>query len=96
MGVAAVAGVMAMSLVPVVAVWPYDAREQGLMGDAGSNAMGAYLGFVIAVSMPLAGLAVVTVLLLVANLASERVSYSAIIERAAALRWLDHLGRPKE
>lgn len=95
-GVATIAAVAVLSLVPVVAVWPYDAREQGLMGDAGSNAMGAYLGFVIAVTMPVPALAVVAAVLLAANLASERVSYSALIERVAPLRWLDALGRPRE
>lgn len=93
-GVAAIGAVAALSLVPVVAVWPYDAREQGLMGDAGSNAMGAYLGFVMAVTMPLPALAGVAVVLLAGNLASERVSYSALIERVALLSWLDGLGRP--
>ena len=93
-GILAVVAVAALSLGPVLAVWPYDAREQGLMGDAGSNAMGAYLGFIIACSMPLPGLAAVFVVLVVMNLASERVSYSAIIERFGVLRWLDGLGRP--
>ncbi len=95
-GAVSVVGVAVLSLAPVVAVWPYDAREQGLMGDAGSNAMGAYLGFIVAASMPLAGQVVVAALLLAANVASERVSYSALIERTAPLRWLDRLGRPRD
>lgn len=95
-GALSVAGVVVLSLAPVLAVWSYDVREQGLMGDAGSNAMGAYLGFFIALTMPMPALVVVFVLLLAMNLASERVSYSAFIERTPALSWLDRLGRPRE
>lgn len=94
---AAVGTVVAMallSLVPVVAIWKYDASEQGLMGDAGSNAMGAFLGYFICTTMPLPGLAVVALVLLALNLLSERVSYSALIARVPFLTWLDNLGRP--
>ncbi|MHB8049717.1 MAG: hypothetical protein ACYDHQ_00665 [Coriobacteriia bacterium] len=78
---------------PVIAVWRYDLDEQGMLGDAGSNAMGAIIGYLLAVSLPTVWLAVVVVVLLGLNLLSERVSFSAVIERTAPLRMIDGLGR---
>lgn len=78
---------------PVFAVWRYDLGEQGMLGDAGSNAMGAIVGYLFAASLPTAWLAGVAAVLLGLNLLSERVSFSATIERVAPLRALDGLGR---
>lgn len=78
---------------PVFAVWRYDLGEQGMLGDAGSNAMGAIIGYLLAASLPTAWLAVVAAVLLGLNLLSERMSFSAAIERVAPLRALDTLGR---
>ncbi|MBN2248363.1 MAG: hypothetical protein JW733_06650 [Coriobacteriia bacterium] len=78
---------------PVAAVWRFDLGEQGMLGDAGSNAMGAIVGYLLAASLPTAWLAGVAVALLALNLLSERVSFSAAIERIAPLRALDMLGR---
>jgi len=64
-----------------------------MLGDAGANALGALLGVVAAASLSrparvalLAGIAGLTA-------ASEKVSFTAVIERTPALRWLDMLGR---
>lgn len=78
---------------PVFATWRYDVGERAMQGDAGANAMGAVVGFLFAYSLPLWGLGVAAALLLVFNLGAERVSYSAVIERNALLRWLDLVGR---
>lgn len=78
---------------PVVAVWRYDLGESGMLGDAGSNAMGAIVGYLLASSLPTGWLAGVAGALLALNLLSERVSFSAAIERIAPLRRLDELGR---
>ncbi len=68
-----------------------DADGRAMMGDSGSNPLGALLGVGIAASggVALAGMA--TVLLLVIHIAAERVSISAVIERTAWLRRLDKL-----
>ena len=95
-GGAGVALTCALSLAPVVATWRPDAREQGMLGDAGANAMGAHLGYLAASVMPLPALALLDAALLALNLASERVSLSDVIARSRALCWLDALGRPKE
>lgn len=81
---------------PVLAVWRYDLGERGMLGDAGANAAGALAGFVIAATLPLWGLAVAAVILLALNVASEKVSFSAVIDRVGVLRWLDRLGRVRE
>jgi hypothetical protein len=90
-----VAGVVLAVLVlgPVAAVWRYDLGERGMLGDAGSNAMGALAGYLLASSLPLWLLAIVAAALLALNLASERVSFSRVIEERPLLRWIDGLGR---
>jgi UDP-GlcNAc:undecaprenyl-phosphate/decaprenyl-phosphate GlcNAc-1-phosphate transferase len=84
---------LVLALGPVLAVWKYDLGERAMLGDAGANAMGAFAGFLMARSAPLWLLGVIALVLLVLNLASERVSFSSVIERTAVLRWLDGLGR---
>ncbi len=89
---------------PMLAMWPYDVRERGMLGDGGANAVGALLGYVIfgglapeasaGSGLALAILGVVAGLLLLVNGLSERYSYSELIERNGVLRRLDRLGRP--
>jgi UDP-GlcNAc:undecaprenyl-phosphate/decaprenyl-phosphate GlcNAc-1-phosphate transferase len=72
---------------------PNDLRQKSMLGDCGANALGAAVGTVAAAWLPrpvkLAALLAVVGL----NLASERVSFTAVIDRTPTLRWLDHLGR---
>lgn len=78
---------------PVVAVWRLDLGERGMLGDAGANAMGALAGYLVAWSGNIWFLAVAAAVLLALNLASERVSFSRVIDELALLRWIDGLGR---
>jgi len=78
---------------PFVAVYRYDLGEEGMLGDAGANPMGAVVGMLIVSGLPLVGLFAWTALVFALNLASERVSFSAVIERTRTLRWIDGLGR---
>jgi UDP-GlcNAc:undecaprenyl-phosphate GlcNAc-1-phosphate transferase len=78
---------------PVIAVWRFDLGERAMLGDAGANAMGAFAGFLLARAAPLWLLGAFALALLALNLVSERVSFSAVIERVPALSWLDGLGR---
>lgn len=82
-----------MLLGPAAAVLRYDLGELGMLGDAGANPMGAVAGMMIVLTLPLWGLALYAVALLALNLASERVSFSEVIEGSAPLRWVDRLGR---
>jgi UDP-GlcNAc:undecaprenyl-phosphate GlcNAc-1-phosphate transferase len=74
------------------ALLPDDLAERVMIGDAGANCLGAMLGVAAAgLSRParvalLAGIAGLTA-------ASEVISFTAVIERTPALRWLDMLGR---
>jgi hypothetical protein len=81
---------------PLVAVWRFDAGEKGMLGDAGANSMGAFLGFLLATSLPLWGLALLTVALFSVNVLSERVSFSKIVDGNRLLSFLDGLGRPEK
>ena len=89
----AAAVVLIITLGPVAAVWGYDAREQGMLGDAGANPAGAVAGVMIALWWPTWAVCAAVVVLLVLNLASERVSFSSVIEGNRALSWLDRSGR---
>ncbi len=86
-------GLVAGPLGAALAVLPADLGEQVMLGDAGANALGALLGLRAAAvpSRPVrAGLlAVVTAL----TLASERISFTRVIEATPGLRELDRLGR---
>lgn len=81
---------------PMAAVWRFDLGEVGMLGDAGANPMGATIGLLIISGLPLWGLIVWTLFVLAANLASERVSFSAVIAKNALLRRIDGLGRLEE
>ena len=69
-----------------------DLAERAMLGDCGANALGAMLGAA-AAGLPrparIALLAGITGL----TAASEKVSFTKVIERTPALRWLDALGR---
>jgi hypothetical protein len=84
---------VAAPLGAAAALLPEDLGERAMLGDAGANAIGALLGVAAAASLSrparLALLAAITGL----TAASEVVSFTAVIERTPALRWLDMLGR---
>lgn len=73
---------------------PLDFRCKAMMGDAGSNTLGAALGVYAALDMQLPWKTVTVAALLAFNLLSEKVSYTKLIESNRALRWLDRLGVP--
>jgi hypothetical protein len=72
---------------------PYDLREMAMLGDGGSNALGAVLGFssvdVLAGRRRWGAIAALSLL----TLAGERRSLGALIESTPVLRELDRLGR---
>lgn len=70
-----------------------DLREQVMIGDVGANVLGATLGVGVVVATAPTTRTVVLVVVAALNLASERVSFSAVIDRASPLRALDRLGR---
>lgn len=97
--VALVAGVDERMAGPVVIagatlalLWP-DLREQLMLGDTGANVLGATLGLAVVLTTAASTRTVVLVAVLALNLASERVSFSRVIDRTPPLRALDRLGR---
>ena len=75
-----------------LAALPFDLREEGMLGDAGANALGAVVGTLV-LAGPLWLLWAAAVLLLALQLAAERVSFSRVIEGNRVLRAADRLGR---
>ncbi len=84
---------MAGPLGAAAAALPDDLGERTMLGDSGANALGAVLGLGLAASTGRAGRAALLAVLLALTAASERVSFTALIERTPALRHLDMLGR---
>lgn len=71
----------------------FDAREALMLGDAGSNILGATLAWGLVATTDWQAQAVVLVVLVALNLASEKVSFSKVIDETSALRALDRIGR---
>lgn len=76
-----------------VAMLPLDVRERSMLGDAGANAVGASLGASLVRRAPRLLRCGWLGLLTGATVASERVSFSAVIDSKTWLRRLDQLGR---
>jgi Glycosyl transferase family 2 len=78
-----------------VLLLPYDLRERVMLGDAGSNALGAVLGLNSVDRFHGRGRWVAIGMLAGLNVLGERRSLGALIERTPLLRELDALGRPR-
>jgi uncharacterized membrane protein len=75
-----------------LAALPFDLREQGMLGDAGANALGAVVGTMV-LAGPMWLVWAAAGVLLALQLASERVSFTRVIESNRVLRAADRLGR---
>lgn len=83
-------------LIVGLVLFPFDLREKLMLGDAGTMAMGALVGWSLIATMGLWVRVAAMVLLVLLHIATERVSLSRIIDSTPPLRWLDRLGRPPE
>ena len=79
---------IAIALVTAGVAW-YDCRGKAMLGDVGSNTLGAVLGLTIALDAPLVGKITLAVIFLAINVISERWSISGLIERHPALKYID-------
>jgi UDP-N-acetylmuramyl pentapeptide phosphotransferase/UDP-N-acetylglucosamine-1-phosphate transferase len=73
-------------------LWP-DLREQLMLGDVGANVLGGVVGLGVVIATDPTTRTVVLVAVLALNLASERVSFSTVIDRVGPLRAVDRAGR---
>jgi hypothetical protein len=90
----ALAPLVRAPLLPAVLVAPYDLREMAMLGDAGSNALGAMLGLSSVDRLTGRGRKLAIAALAGLNLLGETRSLGELIERTPGLSHLDRLGRP--
>ncbi|MCL5105125.1 MAG: hypothetical protein M1133_13560 [Armatimonadetes bacterium] len=72
-----------------VGFWLVDSRGRAMMGDSGSNALGAAMGITMALNTGLAFQFVVLAIIAGIHLYSEKHSITALIERNPVLRCID-------
>lgn len=87
------APLLAAGLGAAVGVLPFDLRERGMLGDAGSNPLGLLAGLGLAVSLPTPLLVAAASLAAVLQVAAETVTITRIVEAVPPVRWFDRLGR---
>jgi UDP-N-acetylmuramyl pentapeptide phosphotransferase/UDP-N-acetylglucosamine-1-phosphate transferase len=86
-------GVAAGTLGAGAALLPADLGEEVMLGDAGANALGALLGVALAARTGTTGRAVALAVLAGLTAASEKVSFTKVIQDTPWLRRADELGR---
>jgi UDP-GlcNAc:undecaprenyl-phosphate GlcNAc-1-phosphate transferase len=87
---AALAGIAAGSTAGLL---PVDLGEQEMLGDTGANALGALLGMAAVAGAGRRRIFLQLAVLSALTAASEATSFSAVIDRTPALRFIDRLGR---
>jgi UDP-GlcNAc:undecaprenyl-phosphate/decaprenyl-phosphate GlcNAc-1-phosphate transferase len=78
---------------PVLVLLPLDLRERGMLGDTGSNAIGAVAGIWLIATLDTTGQAIALGVMALMTAYGEFRSISAVVERTPGLRHLDSLGR---
>lgn len=78
-------------LLCLISLWPYDAFAKAMLGDAGSNLLGACLGLACAQNLTWPVQLMLVLLMALLQGLAERVSLSEIIESHSFLRALDRL-----
>ncbi|GAA1897908.1 hypothetical protein GCM10009687_79190 [Asanoa iriomotensis] len=86
-------GLVAGPVGAATALLPDDLDERVMLGDAGANAFGALLGVALAARTGRVGRAALLAGLAGLTAASERVSFTQVIQQTPGLRELDALGR---
>ena len=81
---------------PALVLLPYDLRERAMLGDVGSNVLGAVAGLWLVLALGPTGEAVALGVLAVLTLYGEFRSISAMVDRNPLMRRLDSIGRRSE
>ncbi|HEY8462971.1 MAG TPA: phospho-N-acetylmuramoyl-pentapeptide-transferase [Bacillota bacterium] len=83
--------------VPILAIMlyylPYDLKARVMMGDVGSNLLGASLGVMMAWMFSDLSKLIAIILLVILQLTAEKISFSKVIDQHRLLRSLDEIGR---
>ncbi len=87
------AAALGIFLGPVLVCGFYDLREKAMLGDAGSNVIGALAGVWIVLTLDPSEQVIALAILLLINLYGEFRSISTLIEKVPGLRHLDSFGR---
>jgi hypothetical protein len=88
------AGILAAAgLGAAVGVLPFDLRERGMLGDAGSNPLGLLAGVGLALVLPTWGVVGAAAAVLGLQVAAETVTISRLIDATPPVRWFDRAGR---
>jgi UDP-GlcNAc:undecaprenyl-phosphate GlcNAc-1-phosphate transferase len=78
---------------PALVLLPYDLRERAMLGDVGSNVLGALAGIWFVLTLGGEGETVALAVIALITLYAEFRSISALVEKNPLLRWLDSTGR---
>ncbi len=79
---------------PVLVVGYFTVRERAMLGDTGSNLIGALAGIALLETLSEDGRLIALAVVGALTVFGEFRSISATIDASAPLRWLDRLGRP--
>ena len=85
---------LGLFVAPALVACVYDLRERAMLGDTGSNLLGALAGLWLVLTLSGTGQLIALGLLAAITLYGELRSISELIERTPGLRELDSLGRP--
>jgi UDP-N-acetylmuramyl pentapeptide phosphotransferase/UDP-N-acetylglucosamine-1-phosphate transferase len=78
---------------PILVLLPLDLREVGMLGDTGSNAIGAVAGLWLVLTLSVTGQAIALAVMAAVTIYGEFRSIASLIDRTPGLRHLDSLGR---
>ncbi|HEY2259671.1 MAG TPA: hypothetical protein VGH45_08155 [Solirubrobacteraceae bacterium] len=78
---------------PVLVMLPLDLGQRAMLGDTGSNVIGAVAGLWLVLTLSTLGQAIALGVIAIATVYGEFRSLSELIERAPILRQIDSLGR---
>ena len=84
---------VALFLGPILILLPLDLREVGMLGDTGSNVIGAVAGLWLVLTLSVTAQAIALGIMAAITVYGEFRSIAAVIDRTPGLRHLDSLGR---
>ena len=80
---------------PALVLLPYDLRERAMLGDVGSNLLGAIAGLWLVLTLGTVGQAIALAVLAAVTVYGEFRSITSLVEKNPLLRRLDSIGRSR-